>query len=1040
MSYDKDSESENNLSDYESEDQTLENSEEKEYFQKELESEDVEDSNNECENDETEETIESSSSIKESFECVTNRLNNFLNECRILPNNPNNLPSTDANVLRVSYPPGKYYISHENYDSFIDYYIDVLTHEEFNYQKYQLNFGERDCDTKPLLLDFDFNYTANIENRIYDNVIIDIINIVDNVIVTNFDIEHPISYLFEKNKPTKKDEKTFKDGVHIVYSYPFSPNQRDYIYSQVLEKLKENQTFDNLNVTNSYNDIFDYTTINTNCWMMYGSTKILKKNDKIEICPKYQLTKAFKDGVVKSLKVNNIAKYVKFFSIRKFEIDSPVDVMEGKEFINEFTYKKEKEKKEKKKEYQDDINDVKSENQQVFDYSVKETSDINTAKFYLSLIKASRANEYDSWMRIGWALKSVHSSLFDDFINFSKLSSKFDLKSCEDIWNRGKCGVGMCNINTLKQYALIDNKEEYLKHLISNNEYFNNALSGTNSDIANYLIQKLPNYIVTGTKKDRTWYTFEGHMWIKDESLVDVIKIINSSAQEFTNEYNRLISPEAQKLNDDRKLIIDDINLEINPETSDYKKSMNDAFNNVEKGFEKAQKKLIELKNEEKMRMLKLKDKFKKYIFVANKLKNVSDYTDGIIKACGNLLHDDNIFGKKKSLMDIMDSNLELIGFENGIYNTKTNEFRDGQPSDYVSKSTGYKYKEFTNDHPMVKKVYEYFASFQPNPNKCKFLIQIIANCLRGENNNQKFYIFYGGGRNGKSVLCEKLLANVFGDYYGTVEPTMVTKSKTSNSLASPEILEMKGKRIIILSEPEQSEKLQTGIMKRLTGGDTLKGRGILSNQIINFKAQFTPFYLCNIKPEIDTTDYGTWRRISEVGFDIQFIPKSSIPKSGLKENQRIMDPKVNDYVCDGEFIQATMWILLQTLKEINENGGVIIEPEEVINATVEFQSESNNYEGFLNLHYKEDVDGYVELQEMFRKFKMYIKDLQAKFNPTIAELRGYLKNSRNFKVAKNQKVIINGVETLIRKELVFGISEIKEESKINKESEIDEE
>ena len=58
---------------------------------------------------------------------------------------------------------------------------------------------------------------------------------------------------------------------------------------------------------------------------------------------------------------------------------------------------------------------------------------------------------------------------------------------------------------------------------------------------------------------------------------------------------------------------------------------MNDAFNNVEKGFEKAQKKLIELKNEEKMRMLKLKDKFKKYIFVANKLKNVVIYYTMII-------------------------------------------------------------------------------------------------------------------------------------------------------------------------------------------------------------------------------------------------------------------------------------------------------------------------------------------------------------------------------------------------------------------------
>ena len=296
MSYDKDYESENNLSDYESDDQTLENSEEKEYFQKELESESDDEKYEEDNGEDNESTLESSSSIKESFQSVTNKLNKFLNEYRILPNNPNNLPSTDANVLRVSYPPGKYYISYENYDTFIDYYIDILTHEEFNYQKYQLNFGERDCNTKPLLLDFDFNYTANIENRIYDNVIIDIINIVDSVIVTNFDIEHPISYLFEKNKPTRKDETTFKDGVHIVYSYPFSPNQRDYIYVQVLEKLKENKTFDKLDVINSYNDIFDYTTINTNCWMMYGSTKILKKNDKIEICPKYQLTKAFKDG------------------------------------------------------------------------------------------------------------------------------------------------------------------------------------------------------------------------------------------------------------------------------------------------------------------------------------------------------------------------------------------------------------------------------------------------------------------------------------------------------------------------------------------------------------------------------------------------------------------------------------------------------------------------------------------------------------------------------------------------------------------------
>ena len=52
-----------------------------------------------------------------------------------------------------------------------------------------------------------------------------------------------------------------------------------------------------------------------------------------------------------------------------------------------------------------------------------------------------------------------------------------------------------------------------------------------------------------------------------------------------------------------------------------------------------------------------------------------------------------------------------------------------------------------------IKKVYEYFDSIQPNKEVAKFLIKIIANCLKGKNDQQKFYIFYGGGKNGKSVL-----------------------------------------------------------------------------------------------------------------------------------------------------------------------------------------------------------------------------------------------------------------------------------------------
>ena len=117
----------------------------------------------------------------------------------------------------------------------------------------------------------------------------------------------------------------------------------------------------------------------------------------------------------------------------------------------------------------------------------------------------------------------------------------------------------------------------------------------------------------------------------------------------------------------------------------------------------------------------------------------------------------------------------------------------------------------------------------------------------------------------------------------------------------------------------------------------------------------------------------------SEVNTEKQTVqkPMESVPVNDLQREYEIVEEEVNSPT-DQMLQEIHDTAVAEGLVSEDEGfiGGEGAKPEEVINATVEFQSESNNYEGFLNLHYKDDVDGYVELQEMFRKFKTYIKDL----------------------------------------------------------------
>lgn len=113
----------------------------------------------------------------------------------------------------------------------------------------------------------------------------------------------------------------------------------------------------------------------------------------------------------------------------------------------------------------------------------------------------------------------------------------------------------------------------------------------------------------------------------------------------------------------------------------------------------------------------------------------------------------------RSGFTEIFDTNTKLIGFRNGVYDLREQYFRIGYPSDYIYKTTGYDYIEFSSDYTGFQELNE-FLKFVKNENEIKQFYEYAYTCLTGE--NRSVDVWYG--KLGKTTLA-KLLCELLGDY-----------------------------------------------------------------------------------------------------------------------------------------------------------------------------------------------------------------------------------------------------------------------------------
>lgn len=337
-------------------------------------------------------------------------------------------------------------------------------------------------------------------------------------------------------------------------------------------------------------------------------------------------------------------------------------------------------------------------------------------------------------------------------------------------------------------------------------------------------------------------------------------------------------------------------------------------------------------------RILKLSNHFSRIQqFYENKQAGDTSNSNIIknIKSLVNKLHktgfeDEIIKGAKmyyndESFIKNLNSKKHLVPFLNGVYDLLENKFRKTAKEDYVNLTVNYDY----NAKVQNREVYEFIEKILPNKNVRDYVLKKMSECLNGDIPNTNFLMFIGDGANGKSQLLN-LMKGAMGELAEKVEVTLLTRKRNNANESNSEKIKLMNKRFAFLSEPEDGEKINIGLLKELTGSEEIVARG-LYQESVSFVMEAKLFLACNELPEIKGEDTALWRRIRVIDFPSRFVDE---PKEhGEYKIDRTLPSRMRE---DISWRQTFMNILLDYYnKDIKE-------PVEVQIKTNEYRKENN--------------------------------------------------------------------------------------------------
>jgi putative DNA primase/helicase len=208
-----------------------------------------------------------------------------------------------------------------------------------------------------------------------------------------------------------------------------------------------------------------------------------------------------------------------------------------------------------------------------------------------------------------------------------------------------------------------------------------------------------------------------------------------------------------------------------------------------------------------------------------------------------------------------LDANPWLLNCLNGTLELRTLTLRQPRREDYLTKLTAAPY---VPDEWNV--MWEMFIeSAIPDAGARAYAQRFAGYCLTGLTSEEVFVFCRGPAGAGKSTYIEAL-RRTWGAYGTTADFSTFVATKKAGGGPQEEIARLAGARLVTSVETRDGQRFAEGLVKLLTGGDTVAARRMYE-RTFEFIPQFKLLFGSNYRLQADASDDGLWRRLRELPF-----------------------------------------------------------------------------------------------------------------------------------------------------------------------------
>ena len=216
-----------------------------------------------------------------------------------------------------------------------------------------------------------------------------------------------------------------------------------------------------------------------------------------------------------------------------------------------------------------------------------------------------------------------------------------------------------------------------------------------------------------------------------------------------------------------------------------------------------------------------------------------------------------------------LDGAKHLLGVGNGAVDLRTGRLLQANQEHRITTITDVEYEPGAACPLFEQTVADVFFG---DADMISFFQRLIGYALLADPKEDVLVIPYGSGCNGKSTVLGAI-REAFGCHakMASSDTFLLTGNSGSAGQAREDVLRLRGSRFVYISEPDEGSELREGLIKSMTGGESMPARGLWSKTTIEVEPTWVAFMPTNHRPIVKGDDPAIWRRLLPVPFTRNF-------------------------------------------------------------------------------------------------------------------------------------------------------------------------